>query len=55
MGLTGLFLLAALATTGCGNKEQKANIPAKEIELPKQGPMPAGGAAPGPEKNSSSQ
>jgi predicted small lipoprotein YifL len=44
VGLAGLFLLAAAALTGCGNRG-KATIPEKAREVPKQGPVPAG--APG--------
>jgi hypothetical protein len=42
-GLTGLFLLSAAAMTGCGS-DKKADVPDKMMELPKQGPVPAGGA-----------
>ena len=45
VGLIGLFLLtAAAAMSGCDNRG-KAVIPEKMMEVPKQGPMPAG--APG--------
>jgi hypothetical protein len=42
-GLFGLFLLTAAALTGCGNRQ--ATFPEKSIDVPKQGPVPAG--APG--------
>ena len=45
-GLTGLFLLSAAATAGCGS-DKKADIPDKMMELPKQGPVPAGAPAGG--------
>jgi hypothetical protein len=44
VGLTGLFLLSTASITGCDNRG-KADIPDKTIELPKNGPVPAG--APG--------
>jgi hypothetical protein len=42
VGLTGLFLLSAAATAGCG-PGKKDQIPDKMIELPKEGPKAAGG------------
>jgi hypothetical protein len=44
VGLTGLFLLTAVAMTGCDSRG-KADIPQKTIEVPKQGPVPAGAPA----------
>jgi hypothetical protein len=45
VGLGGLFLLAAAALTGCGSG--KATTPTQVIEVPKQGPVPAGAPAGG--------
>jgi hypothetical protein len=44
VGLGSLFLLTAAALTGCDSRG-RATIPEKMIEVPKQGPVPAG--APG--------
>jgi hypothetical protein len=52
-GLAGLFLLSVVAMAGCGSGE-KAKVPEKTIELPKQGPVEAG-AAGGNKKRESSQ
>jgi hypothetical protein len=40
VGLFGLFLLTAAALTGCGSG--KASTPTQIMEVPKQGPVPAG-------------
>ena len=42
-GLAGLFLLSTAGLLGCG-PEKKTVVPDKQIELPKEGPSPAGGA-----------
>jgi hypothetical protein len=42
MGLTGLFLLSTAAVTGCDSGSKKADVPDKMMDLPKQGPVPAG-------------
>ena len=44
VGLGSLLLLTAAALTGC-NSRGRASIPEQMIEVPKQGPVPAG--APG--------
>ena len=54
IGLTGLFLVAALATTGCSEK-QETKIPAGEIPLFKDGPTPAVGGAQPPAKGGAAQ
>jgi hypothetical protein len=53
VGLTGLFLLSAAATTGCGSSK-KDDIPDKMMELPKDGPKAAGAPGGGPAKASQS-
>ncbi len=58
VGLTGLLLLTAASMTGCGDKPEKAKVPETMMELPKQGPVPAGaprGTGADPKKPSSSQ
>jgi hypothetical protein len=48
-GLTGMFLLGAAAVSGCGPGE-KARVPEKMMELPKEGPAPVGGQPKGQPK-----
>jgi hypothetical protein len=48
-GLTGLFLLGTAAVIGCGSDE-KAQIPDKMIDLPKEGPIAAGAGGKGKQK-----
>lgn len=50
--LIGLFLVTTAAMTGCGSRE-KAQIPEKEIELPKEGPTPVGVPSGAPGKSPS--
>jgi hypothetical protein len=47
VGLAILFLLSTAPITGCGSRE-KAKIPEKTMELPKEGPVPAGAPRGGP-------
>jgi len=37
-------LLSTVTTCGCSDAKKEAKIPEKTIELPKEGPIPAGGA-----------
>jgi hypothetical protein len=46
-GIAGLLMLGTL---GCG-PDKKTVEPQKEIPLPKDGPSPVGGGAPGPGAN----
>jgi hypothetical protein len=53
VGLAALFILSTTVIPGCGS-DNKAEIPKNTIDLPKNGPVPAGGggkkaaSAPGP-------
>jgi hypothetical protein len=44
--LVGCLILGLAGVAGCSDSG-KAKIPEKTIELPKDGPTPAGGGAPG--------
>jgi hypothetical protein len=50
MGLAAGFLLGTAAISGCGDNRGKAEIPATTLELPKNGPVPAGSPG-GPAKD----
>jgi hypothetical protein len=41
-GLAGLLVLSTAGLSGCGS-DNKTVIPAKQMELPKEGPTPVGG------------
>jgi hypothetical protein len=45
VGLAAALILSTVVITGCGDNRGKAEIPATTLEVPKNGPTPAG--APG--------
>jgi hypothetical protein len=44
LSVAGLFLLTVAC--GCSDSGNKVETPSKQLELPKEGPKPAGGARP---------